>query len=738
VTGGYLRQLELTKQLEQQAKKAAKNREAAESKLSEAEELIGSAKSMEAKVVEAERLLVEASDSFSRKDYKGALSLATRSMEVALGAKRDRMEEVLSSTRQLLEQMGDLATNASEPNAAIETAAGLMESDLDRAYAEANSAWDRTEQYINSRMADEFERAQSLLLMAEEQGVDTGGEREQLGRARRSLESGEFLESLGDLRGCLDSVSRELDDLYRRRRKELENGMGNLGEMDIDLQRVEEHLKRVEEHLEQGKMDEVFSDLTIAEGEFRKSLSRGMTSSLDSLLERVRFLSRYGENVPGMESSISETRELIERGEHWDAMDNLHNIARDLGDRKLEVLLDQMYRLKPKLQIAKRTGNDVTKALMILEDSRQTMRQGDFQGAVDLVHQADAVLEEELKGFREVESELARTEELMTYAERYGVDQEGAKESMKVARGLAIRGNLAESLDQLRSAQRELDRGIQGHIGSEIMRIELLLASAMRMGTDMSQESAMVDDVMERVRKGDYRNVEETLEECRLKMGDFLEDNAETALERARKLLDMYEGMAEISSSRAILEEASSAYGSGDFDRAFRLARKAVDDLQGQETEIMDSGFREARRLVEINRELGSESATINERLGSAETLRLEGSTRDALEAVQEVLQLAGPVVRETIWKGLESLSRSITSAHKKGVEVLKIEKLAESVSRSLEQESLASAYDTLCEAEEELRTTLDRHSEITEMVQEIDGLLEEARSNGIDATGAE
>jgi hypothetical protein len=99
LTGGYLKQLQLTRQLEEQAKKAAKNREAAEKKIQEAESLVSSAKEMGGDAGEAQRLLVDATGLFSSKDYKGALGQATKALMEATEAKRRSVTAILKTPR---------------------------------------------------------------------------------------------------------------------------------------------------------------------------------------------------------------------------------------------------------------------------------------------------------------------------------------------------------------------------------------------------------------------------------------------------------------------------------------------------------------------------------------------------------------------------------------------------------------------------------------------------------------
>jgi hypothetical protein len=739
VTGGYIKQLELTKQLEKQAKKATANREAAEKKIEESEDLIATAKKMGVKAAGAEKLLVEASEAFSRKDYKGALSLAIKSIEASGEAKANEINNILETIRELLGNMGELAAVAKEPDAAIKKAVELLETgDLDDAYSEANAAWDVTERFINARMADEFERAQSLLLLAENENIKTDSEREQLSQARRSLENENFVESLDRLMSTLESVTDDLINLYHKRKLELQKGMEESKAVPIELSRAIDQIGKADEQIGQANMEEALSDLTIAEGEFRKSFSRALLKEFDSLDSRLELLSQYEEKASELESPVIKGRELTRDGEHSDALEIYCSVIDKVKESELNVLATQIYNLKSKLQIAKRTGNDIKKAIALIEESKLIIQGGDFQGALDLVHQADMVIEKDLEGFREVETELGKVENLMSQAERYGLDRSRAEDSMRSARALALKAKLGESIEQMKTAQRELDNEIQQYLGSEIMRAELMLASAMRMGSDVSRESAMIDDIMARVRSGDYTDVDGPLEECRMSIKEFLEVNSEKTIEHARGLLDKYEGMANVTSSRLMLDDAVSAFDAKDFDKAFGMAIKAMQELEKQENAVLDNQLNEARRLLEINKGLGAESTTINERVAEAEALRLDGRTKEGITIINEVLQLAGSVVREHIRKGMNSLSRSISAARKKGVEILRVEKLAQRVSNSLEKEQVADAFDILQEADEELRSLLNKHEEVSEYLQDIEGLIEEARVNGIDVNSSE
>jgi len=736
LTSGYLKQLQLTKQLEEQAKKAVRDREAAEKRIQEAEALVSSAKEMGGDLGEAQRLLVDATGLFSNKDYKGALGQATKALTEATEAKRRSVTAILNTAGDLIKQVGGDQEVAREPLSLVKRSQELADEDkLDEAFVMANEAWDKTEQYVNARMADGLERAQSLLLLADGEGIKTKSEKELLGQARRSLERSEYVQSIEQLGSCLESVTESLSNLFHTKKREMEASMAPAQELEMDLSKASNLLKKATDSIEEGNIEDAFSHLTIAEGEFQKAFSKGLLSLFEGLEEEMLLLEKY-EETGDLDSIISQGKDITRAGDFPRASETYEQALRTMGERELKALMNQMLRLKPKLQIARRVGSSVEGMLEQLQSARAAHREGDFAKAMDLVHRVDHLLEEELKGYREVEKELAVTEGLMSMGERFGVEREKPLEMMRKARGLALVGYVDRSLEQLRAAQKWLHRGIQQHLGSEIMRIELSLAAAMRMGADIAQESALIDEIMARVKSGDYREVEAPLADCHSRVNEQLRIKAEESLEAARKAQTLYHGLAEATSARPMIEEAKAALEAEDFEKAFGLAQKAIQDMEGQEIALMESRLTEARKLLEICRGLGEESSTLNEKLAEVEKLRLDSETKKALGILDELLQLTGTLVREEVNKGLSSLSKDISSARRRGVEMISVEKMAEEISHLIEHERVADAFETLAHAEEKLSSMIGKHKEVRGYMREIASLVEEAEAGGIEISG--
>ncbi|MDX1535064.1 MAG: hypothetical protein R3291_05540, partial [Thermoplasmata archaeon] len=71
---GYLKHIELSRQLEEKAKEASENRRHADERIKQLEGLIADAKKVDCQVAESEELLTQANGAMAAKDYKLALA----------------------------------------------------------------------------------------------------------------------------------------------------------------------------------------------------------------------------------------------------------------------------------------------------------------------------------------------------------------------------------------------------------------------------------------------------------------------------------------------------------------------------------------------------------------------------------------------------------------------------------------------------------------------------------------
>lgn len=731
MTGGYLKQLQLTRQLEELARRAARDREAAEETIQEAQRLIASAKEMEISVAEAQKLLVEAEQSFSEKDYKGALALATKAVQKAKESKRRFIEHILEEAENLIKMFGEKGADAVLD--LIEKGQSFIKEDrFDDAYLLAKEVWDRAEQFANSRMADLLEKAQSWLLLAEKEGGVIESENELLVHARKSLESADFKKSLEHVNSCLDSLREILSDLFSNRRQRVEVLIDDGKNLGIDFERVISLLKESDESFKHEEMEEAFSYLKAAEGELRRALANGLLSKLDVLEGETALLEKY---VPAgdVKSMIAECRRLISSHDVEKALELYRDTESTLLQKQLDLLTRQLAALKPKIHIARLVRADIQNVLESIMAAKRAWKEGNFEGAMDMVHTADALLEEELKEYRQVERELKIVDELMSTAEEFGLPIEKAREIVRTARNFVRTGSLDRAMERLKTAQRILHAGIQQHLGKEILNVELYLAAAMRMDEDIQEESDLIEAIMARVKRGDYLGAKEALADCLERVKEKVRSKAEKTVEKVVSLIEEYDDMIETSPIKVMVEEARSAIEDGNHEQAYHLAIRAINRLEGELNLLLSTRFKQARRLVEICQKLGEGSSILEEKLKEAEKLGLDYRIDEALNCLNEIIQLAGIPVREWMEKQLDKLSSEINTARTDGIDTGRVERQVDKVNQLLEEERLAEAYDALIQAEEMLSETIEDYRKVREIMEELTSMIEEAKNRSID-----
>ncbi len=102
-----------------------------------------------------------------------------------------------------------------------------------------------------------------------------------------------------------------------------------------------------------------------------------------------------------------------------------------------------------------------------------------------------------------------------------------------------------------------------------------------------------------------------------------------------------------------------------------------------------------------------------------------------------EVIHFAKSIIKDDVTRNLATLSKSIASARRNGVEVMKIEHLAEDASRVIDGGDFAKVFALVEEARRSLETTVALHTEVYDRIVETSGLLKEAADHGRDTSSA-
>jgi len=735
VSGDYLKQIQLTKQLEQKTKEAARNRKEAEERMAEAEMAIASLKAFDAAAAPAGKALEEANQAFHQKDYKLALSQSHKAMEAVEEAKRDKVSSIIASAEKLLNLFEEKAVPR-EVGALVSRSKELLDQGkMEDSLAKSRELWNASERFANSKVAETFATAQSLVLMAEKMGLDVKGERQMLLQARRNLESEDFGECVSQLRDCMDMTSTALRNSFSSRSESIASIAEQAHALDIDFTKAKDTLAKAKASSDKGDFEHAFGNLGIAESEANAIVSKGLLAKLDLLRERASFLKEMGVDVSELSAKVSQGREMGRTERLTEGIEVWRDAEGLARSQEMEQLVVIITRLRGRLLIANKIGSDITGVMDALDSARATLGKGDFKGAALMVKAAEANLERLLEGYREVETELSRTRSLMTVAIDLKLNITEAKRKVDASRTLVLRKDFGRAIQELKEAQEAVHGAIQAHIGQDIMRAEMRVTTALKVGVDIAEESALLEDIVTRTKAGRYDQVREDLDLCIRKVDAKVHLIAERTLAEAKNLLDTYDGPVNVATHRNTLQMANDALKEGQAIRAYDLAVSSMAMVRRDERNALERRLEETRQLLSIAKEIGSESVTLNEKLSKAEELSSAGNVAESLRVAEEVLQFARSIVKDEVTRQLALLTRSVSAARKNGIEVLKAERLSEEASRVLGKGDLLKGYSLMREAESTLERLMAVHARIYDRVVEISSMLKEAEAQQLDAS---
>jgi hypothetical protein len=259
---------------------------------------------------------------------------------------------------------------------------------LEDSLNKAQELWDAVERFVNSKIADMFSNAQSLVLMAERMGVGTEGERQMLKQARNHLERGEFTECVSQLKDCTEMVSTALHNLFQSRVEAFNVTADRADELNLDFSKVEDTLAKAKASSEKGDFEHAFGTLNIAESE-----ANAIVSGFDTIGRAEGAHTSAEGHWRGGCPDIGNSAQFRSEDRR----------SQDAGARRRGYPPEEIEQRYPtpegRLLIANKIGSDISEVLSDLDAARSTLARGDFKTAAALVSRAEIVLEKGLEGY---------------------------------------------------------------------------------------------------------------------------------------------------------------------------------------------------------------------------------------------------------------------------------------------------------------------------------------------------
>lgn len=716
MTSDYLKQLQLTKQLEQKAKEAAKHRKAAEDKLAEAERSLALAKSLGIETRGVQKALADGQAAYGKREYSAALAAASKALEDLLRLHGEKIGEVLESALGVLSMVTEVGPDRQAVEDLVNGARKfLSDARPQEAMDSARKAREAAEQYADRRMSALFSQIQKLIDLAEEKKMAVSAKKQALARAIKLHEEGDLEASLAKLGSCFkglqDSFSKILEERAAALLYMAEEASGAGG----DVSTIADHVAKARGALADGKIKESFEIMADGEKAIVPILAQAVEVKLASQEERSEWLRSQGMNLTRYLTASRKAGDAAASGDGEESLEWLRRAEKTLRDNEVELVLEHIEKLRPRLLLAKKINADIDNVVSKLEEARMATVYGRGHEALELVSEASAELNDSLAAYRKLGQELELTRMVFLQARRMRIISSEASAIVARSRQSALGGRLRESVEGLSAARALMLGKVQDLLARDLLNGELLVTAGWSVGADVDEDAEELEALTEALMEGSIENIGQRLAEINQTLEASIEEAAGELVREAERMTGPAFGIDELTDLRKRYEEARALLEQDQWYKACTAAEDVINEAEMVHRASLDKLTVHASSLLEIGRQLGIESQTLNQKMADIRGGR--ESFAASFRSINDVILYARSLIKDELARSLSLLMRSVGAARKNGVSMAHIDHMVEEASTALGAEDMEGCFNFVKEAERELEKTAAVHNEVYDLI---------------------
>lgn len=715
MTSEYLKQLQLTKQLEQKAKEAAKNRKLAEDKLAEAEKEVALARKVGADPMVPAQSLTEGQAAFAKREYVSAAAAADATISGARKLQEEIVEEVLGAALGVVAMIDDQGQDHQSISSLLDRSRQLLkEGRREEAMAVALDSKTAAEQYADRRMSEMFAQLRRLIELGEREKIAVSARRQALAKAVKLNEEGDREGSLSKAVTCFKGLQESFSKLAEARASSIME-LVESGSQGVDMSSITALVGQSREAMANGRIEEALGILDKAQTAIRPILVQAVDALVAAQQERNEWLTAQGVNATRFAAAIHKVTEANAGGDSEEALELLRRSEKALRDSELEVVLQRIEALRPRMMLAKRVNVSLDRVASRLEEARAATVYGRAREAMEIVDDASAELDDALAPFRRVGEELEATRKAFLQARRMRIVSSEASRLVAKAREDALAGRLGDSYDTLSKARAMLTQIVQERCARQLFNGHLMVAAGISIGADMEDKADELDDLGDDLREGLLDGISARLATLNLELEAILLAGTWAEFRKAAAALDSVPEGTDLSKALDMRRQAQELLEKKDWYGSRALAQSVLDEVEKARFEAMAARKVQARALLDICGKMGIESETLRERMAAVEADR--GAGEPSFRQVDGVILFAKSLARDEVVRALAQVVRSSAAARKKGVSTVHVDRLTEEASLALKDDDLERGYTAYEGARRELEKTAALQSEVYDLI---------------------
>ncbi|MFQ5985735.1 MAG: hypothetical protein ACE5KQ_00035 [Thermoplasmata archaeon] len=728
---GYLKHIELSRQLEEKAKEASENRKHADERIKQLGGLIADAKKVDCRVTDAEELLSQANSAMASKDYKLALGKTQEGEDKAKAAFLQEANSVLEASESFIALLQRAEVDSSEFEALLGSAREALEKGSFREGVEtARRGWTKLEKTLNEHLSDSFSSVQTRILAAKAMEKDTAMVEDLLSRARSALEESEHEDALGHTEEALDILGRELGYELENEEKVVQELLQAGRALKADIAKAEGYLKKSKTELEGGDYQKSFNYLKQARVEAERQLQKGFESGKANLQEPIEEARKLGVDVTQAEALGEEALEAAKAEDYHRASDLLREGLQGLENAKFKMVLETISASRPKFLRAKEMNVDIDATMEIFNKARAKLQEGKH---TDALYYAEKGNEELDKLVGELDEATERTQqleaEIASFAEQ-GLELSDVQGLLTEAKSRLAAGDTKAWATHVTRVEKGLEKARSDRCAEMLDEVQFIVTLAEKIGLDLDEATAGIQECAQLLKS---KEVSKALTEA-----TRLQQTAEARITshfraKAETLRDTLPPTAAAREVSELLLKVETTLDVRDYGTAARLMEEAEEKAGG---------------LSEAFGELAVEGLQAAQALATEHDLKIDGlrethlAAKEALEkgelsALFQQVESVRDVLAHLTQRAFDEVKARVIEARNAGIDITKEKEFLKAAKQAITGGDISQGLIELRNCDVSAKAHLDAFQKVRDTMGAAAVLVAEGKKKDVDMTRA-
>ncbi len=730
MASNYLKALQLTKQLEKKAQEATHNRKLAEEEIAAAEEIIDTAKKMDANIAKAEAKLTEATSAFAKKEFKTALELATESKTLATKAQEEHVLMVIDSTKNLVKLATEMGIKAPDLKESLAKSDGAVrEGNYEEALKHAEKGWESVDKLLNESVSKAFTRAQSMIVLAKKVGQDVTEVEGLLDKAREHTEKNDYENSLKFIHECMRLTSKMAGDEVSRL---IENAMVLLElakRMGTEFKKAEEFYNEAKAALDANDHEKAIDLANKSISETEKLVEKQSKILVNQCEEGVREAKNINAEVTKASLLLNKAKEALKSKDFEQVYDYSSQIKEEVENAQFQCVLKTISLSRPKFITAKNIGANLSEPMKYLDMARRSLKEKRFSEALELARKGEHAVNNLISNYEGAKEELQLINQALTRASKIGVDTTHINDLLKEAKAAFDAKDYKKSTSLINQCRESIDRAVQDRTTQIIEVSEGILSIGEKSGLDIKKAKEYLNQASIALRDNNFEKAIELANKSKAEAGGSIKEGILTEIKDYVEVVNFLEDGDEKSKCVKSLSRAKKVLERDNYDEAYGFIVECKNVIEG----YTNASVEVAEVTIATLQEMKGETSEFEEKMKNVKSLLEDKEYSQALSLSKKIVQDVNGQQEKIVADLCGILNENIEQARNIGMDISEQENRLVAAKEAIGKKFFKKAYIILTQSKEETISFLEEHKNLSEVLSSVESQIEEATRNGVD-----